>query len=229
MTALCVSEPPPDVVSSLKGKKQALLIGIVYRGTPHHLEGCINDAMNMRQFLIEHFGFDPANIRVMTEDATDPSLIPTRENILASMEWLIRDSQSGDSLFLQYSGHGTQQRDLDGDEDSAYDEAICPLDFETAGTIIDDKLNAVLVHPLQRGVRLTAVFAFTYYHDGRMEHQYSNGRRKSRVFVKQNIVVGAIKDAISKIANMGISQASTPVHHMTEEERIALKGNKVAD
>lgn len=36
------------------------------------------------------------------------------------------------------SGHGTQQADRDGDEGDEGDEAICPLDYERAGLIIDD-------------------------------------------------------------------------------------------
>jgi hypothetical protein len=39
------------------------------------------------------------------------------------MKWLVNDVKAGDSLFFMYSGHGTQVKDLDGDEDDGLDEA----------------------------------------------------------------------------------------------------------
>lgn len=69
----------------------------------------------------------------------------------------MQDVTSGSSLFLSFSGHGTQVRDEDGDEADGYDEAICPRDYATAGLLVDDDLNRLLVQPLPRGARLHAV------------------------------------------------------------------------
>lgn len=55
-------------------------------------------------------------------------------------------------------GHGGQTQDLDGDEDDGYDEVIYPVDFRTAGHIVDDQMHDILVKPLAPGVRLTAIF-----------------------------------------------------------------------
>jgi hypothetical protein len=55
-------------------------------------------------------------------------------------------------------GHGGQTPDLDGDEDDGYDEVIYPVDFRSAGHIVDDEMHRVMVRPLQPGVRLTAIF-----------------------------------------------------------------------
>jgi hypothetical protein len=43
-------------------------------------------------------------------------------------------------LFFNFSGHGTQVVDEDGDEEDGFDEALCPSDFEVAGTLTDDVL-----------------------------------------------------------------------------------------
>jgi hypothetical protein len=48
-------------------------------------------------------------------------------------------------------------RDTDGDEESGFDSAIVPSDFERAGVILDDFVNARLCRPLPAGVRLTIV------------------------------------------------------------------------
>lgn len=53
--------------------------------------------------------------------------------------------------------HGLRQKDYNLDEIDGFDEAICPIDFETEGPIIDDEINATIVRPLPRGVKLHAV------------------------------------------------------------------------
>jgi metacaspase-1 len=62
------------------------------------------------------------------------------------------------SIGLTSVGHGGQTKDLDGDEDDGYDEVIYPVDFRTAGHIVDDEMHRIMVAPLKPGVRLTAIF-----------------------------------------------------------------------
>jgi hypothetical protein len=38
-------------------RRKALLIGINYFGTKHQLSGCINDAMNMKDYLVRDRGY----------------------------------------------------------------------------------------------------------------------------------------------------------------------------
>src|SRR5271163_89930 len=75
---------------------------------------------------------------VLTDDQQNPAGRPTRANIIRAMHWLVAGAQPNDSLFLHYSGHGSQTEDLDGDEEDGLDETILPVDFKTAGMIIDD-------------------------------------------------------------------------------------------
>jgi metacaspase-1 len=70
----------------------------------------------------------------------------------------VAGAQPGDSLFLHYSGHGGQKRDLDGDEEDGMDETLCPCDYQKAGVILDDDMFRILVQPLPVGCRLTAIF-----------------------------------------------------------------------
>eukprot|EP01096_Ripella_sp_DP13-Kostka_P010618 TRINITY_DN41_c0_g1_i5.p1 TRINITY_DN41_c0_g1~~TRINITY_DN41_c0_g1_i5.p1 ORF type:complete len:476 (-),score=268.06 TRINITY_DN41_c0_g1_i5:109-1416(-) len=81
----------------------------------------------------------------------------TRANIIRGIEWLIAGAQPGDNLYFHFSGHGSQSKDLDGDEDDGFDETICPQDYKTAGMIVDDELHAKLVEPLPAGVHLQVV------------------------------------------------------------------------
>lgn len=144
--------------SQCNGKKKALCIGINYVGQKEELRGCINDANNMKRFLSAQFGYKEEDMVILTDDARDPRQIPTQQNILRAMEWLVRDARPNDSLFFHYSGHGGQTKDLDGDEEDGYDEVIYPVDFKVKGHIVDDLMHDIMVKRLPAGCRLTAIF-----------------------------------------------------------------------
>jgi len=122
------------------------------------LRGCINDVKNMSTYLNQHFGYKREDMVLLTDDQQNPMSQPTKANILRAMHWLVKDAQPNDSLFFHYSGHGGQTKDLDGDEDDGYDEVIYPVDFRTAGHIVDDDMHLIMVKSLKGGVRLTAIF-----------------------------------------------------------------------
>lgn len=95
----------------------------------------------------------------MTDDKEERNQlrIPTRYNILMAMRWLLENTKSGDSLVFHFSGHGTQEISMDGNEIDGLDEAICPVDYEEQGKILDDEINTAIVRPLPRGAKLHAI------------------------------------------------------------------------
>lgn len=107
---------------------------------------------------MESYNYKREDMVILTDDQANPVLQPTKQNILRAMNWLVNGAQPNDSLFLHYSGHGGQTKDLDGDEEDGYDEVIYPVDFKERGHIVDDEIHAIVVNPLQAGVRLTAIF-----------------------------------------------------------------------
>lgn len=143
-------------------RRKALIIGINYFGTKHQLNGCINDAMNIRKFLIEERGFpsSPHDMVVLTDDPRNRGtpFEPTGANLMAAFHWLVTGNHPGDSVWLSYSGHGGQVRDPDGDRDSGLDDTICPVDFEFNGQIDSDTLHKQIVSPMIREARLTVLF-----------------------------------------------------------------------
>ena len=140
------------------GNKKALLIGINYFKQKGELRGCLEDVKNVNEFLKRTYGFPSNNIMILTDDQKDPSKIPTKQNMLNGMAWLVQNAQPGDSLFFHYSGHGGSVADASGDEDDGFDETICPVDYKKAGQIVDDDMHKILVKPLQKGVKLTVIF-----------------------------------------------------------------------
>lgn len=159
------TRPDTDVekLSSQTGPKsvvkRALLIGINYFGQSAQLNGCINDIMNMRNYL-QTCGF--TEFTILKDERTDRKYknpdCPTRDNIIAAMKKAVAKTQDGDVLYVHYSGHGSHVRDLTGDEIDMEDECICPVDYDKSGFIIDDDLNKLLVQDLKKGATLRVCF-----------------------------------------------------------------------
>lgn len=203
--------------SKCNGNKKALFVGINYFGQKGELRGCINDVVNIKKFVSETFGFksDAEHMRVLTDDKKDdPSKMPTKANIIAGMKWLVAGAQEGDSLFFHYSGHGGSQKDVspDTDELDGQDETLIPVDYATAGQIVDDDLHAMLVAGLPKGVRLTAVMdcchsgsvfdlPYTYTIDGNLEIHETDNRKvaiEAAIAAGQAYFMGDKKKALQK-------------------------------
>ena len=145
--------------TAITGKRKALLVGINYFGKGEaELDGCVADAERVKAFLVARgFHDTPRSMRVLADTSPTMGLMPTRANILRGIEWLVKDAAAGDVLFFHFSGHGTQQVDVSGDEADGLDECIVPSDHETSGLLTDDQLFDRLVRPLPAGCRLTAL------------------------------------------------------------------------
>eukprot|EP00892_Ulva_mutabilis_P009241 jgi/Ulvmu1/668/UM010_0039.1 len=132
--------------------KHALLIGCNYPGTQAALRGCVNDVTSMNKMITTHYGFDPANIKILID--TDPNQEkPTGANIKKYLKAIVAAVAPGDILFIHFSGHGTQVPDKDGGEADKKDEAIVPTDLNI---ITDDDLRAIF-EPIPEGVKFTMV------------------------------------------------------------------------
>ncbi|KAK9069529.1 hypothetical protein SSX86_011433 [Deinandra increscens subsp. villosa] len=146
-----------ELSSQNHGRKRAVLCGITYNGHKKKLEASVHNVQSMQQLLVKKLGFPNDSILILTEEESNRSRIPTKRNILVSLQWLVKGSQSGDSLLFYYAGHGCRVPDEDGDETDGYDEALCPLDYKNEGLILDDEINATIVAPLTHGVTLHSV------------------------------------------------------------------------
>ncbi|VFQ81825.1 unnamed protein product [Cuscuta campestris] len=135
--------------------KRALLCGVTYQKERFKLRGTLQDVKNMRDLLVERFGFQPPSILILAEEELYRA--PTRKNILEGFKWLMRNLRTGDSLVFYFSGHGLRQPELEGDEIDGFDETICPLDFKSEGMIPDNAINDIIVKPLREGTKLHAI------------------------------------------------------------------------
>lgn len=141
--------------SKSNGIKRAVVIGINYVGSKGELFGCHSDAKNMIDFLKTNHSFEDENITILMDDGHHKS--PTYKNIMTAFRKVTRESTSGDTVFLHYSGHGGRVKDTTGDENDGYDETVIPVDYFRAGQIVDDDINFDLVRKMKKGVLVTAM------------------------------------------------------------------------
>ena len=75
--------------------KRALLIGINYINMGDaYIEGCIDDIISMKQYLIQSMDYKEDEIIMLRDDSSDPALQPTGNNIKTQLMNLLHDSQS---------------------------------------------------------------------------------------------------------------------------------------
>ncbi|WP_436716991.1 caspase family protein [Roseiconus lacunae] len=184
---------------SLQGTRKALCIGIdEYQ--QHPLGGCVNDMRTWASALQQH-DFDVDCL---------VNAHATREAIIKRMENLITSSRSGDSIVVQFAGHGTQVPDIDGDEaggqfTQGFDEALVPYDYLEGRVVLDDEIGE-LCRQTPSGVTLTLIFDCC--HSGTATRMFMNqpvalnaGERARFIdpayFVSRKAVIGTRKAVIS--------------------------------
>eukprot|EP00755_Sulcionema_specki_P008937 Sspe_Gene.42288::Locus_20531_Transcript_1_1_Confidence_1.000_Length_3288::g.42288::m.42288 len=136
------STPPADSVrTGVPGASKAVFVAAGYLGSPAETGAPAMAVTTLQQHLLK-WGFT-AQRRVLVDEC--PQFRPTRTAILSSLAWLAEDAQPGDSLLFAFVGHGS-------------DEALLPVDWETAGDITPAVFRDELVALLPFGVRLTCIF-----------------------------------------------------------------------
>lgn len=125
----------------------ALCIGINdYPGTGADLAGCVNDARDWQQAL-EARDFEVTTL--LDRQATGKAM---RHALRA----VVGRAATGDTVVVQFSGHGSFVPDESGDESDGTDECLCPYDVERKGPITDDELFEIF-SGRAAGVRLVMV------------------------------------------------------------------------
>ena len=141
-------------VTPIAKKQTALLVGVNYVGTSNELYGCINDTKNVQDLLKTKYNF--TNVTLLNDETSEK---PTKQNILNGLKTLLSNTNSGDTAFFMFSGHGTCTTDLNNDENDGRDELIMPIDAISIATcIIDDELNKLVRDTLKPGAKLVALF-----------------------------------------------------------------------
>jgi hypothetical protein len=132
--------------------RKALLVGINrYPNAP--LRGCLSDVETMADHLVEKWGWNHSDIRLLTDKRATTKAIRER------LEWLVEFATPGDTLLFHYSGHGAQMsiRSTAGGIGTMHD-CICPVDFDwSPERAMLDMDFADIFADIPKGVSLTWV------------------------------------------------------------------------
>jgi hypothetical protein len=155
----------------------ALLIGVDYYhpnslpegGYYPSLGGCVRDINHVENFLRYKVGISENNIIKLTSSFNDsangplepPETLPTYSNIVNAFENLTEKSQSGDQVYIHYSGHGgrvpTHIPNIKGP--NSYDETLVPTDIGNSSTryVRDTEMAKMIERMLKKGLIVTMI------------------------------------------------------------------------
>jgi hypothetical protein len=144
-------------------ENRALLIGVSeYRNENiPDLRGPVNDVLLMRDVLKKR-GVEDIELLATGVDGAEE---PTRANILRGFASLAERTEAGDLVYVHFSGHGSRQLDLQGDETDGLDEIFLPSDVEKApdgsGTVpnalTDDEIGQLTAEIRKKGANIFLV------------------------------------------------------------------------
>ena len=154
----------------------ALLIGIDrYEPNPYYndLQGCVRDINLVAQYLGHTLNVSQEHIWKLTSPleesnslsafrAARPEVKPTYANIVQAFKEVTERAQSGEQVYIHYSGHGgravTIYPELEGEQ--RQDEGIVPMDLGTLdGRYLRDVEIATLLKRLtDKGCMVTLIF-----------------------------------------------------------------------
>ena len=132
-------------VSSLSAReKRALAVGIGKYEDPSWGRINADNDLDYVVRILEEYQFADVTL-LKNEEAT-------KDAIVKELEMLADRCGRGDVVYIHFSGHGQQVKDMDGDEDDGYDESWIPYDAyrkccskdDGSHHLVDDEINVML-------------------------------------------------------------------------------------
>lgn len=151
--------PPPSnttpITTGVTGTKKAVIVGInAYPGAG--LKGCVNDAIDIRNFLKKTAAVTDATAMrdwcIKSLSFKEDEIVflidkdATTANILQACVWLSADTKPGDVRYFWYSGHGAEWAGSNtANQPDHQNQIICPVDFawDEAHMIQDVQLHKI--------------------------------------------------------------------------------------
>jgi len=156
-----------------------LQVGIDAYQYVNTLDGCVQDVQDMKQVLIQKFNLAPQNILTLTNrQATHKGIIDAfRTHLIANAK-----RHPNAVVIFQYSGHGSQVDDTNGDESDGLDETIVSVDSRDPQNknfdITDDELGDLFAELSQYTSNIT--FILDSCHSGSASRGTNKVRRVAK-------------------------------------------------
>lgn len=126
--------------------KFALLIGLNYNNDKEYqLKSSYNDILLMKKYLESGEEFDPNKIFVITDEQEkkNTDFYGTFFNIVKKIKEILAIATSNDIVFIYFTGHGTQIKDINNEEIDGKDEVFIPVNHKN-NLISDDLVKELL-------------------------------------------------------------------------------------
>ena len=161
--------------------KWVVLIGIDFyaRGTARpgmevpSLQGCVEDVTLVESFLRSNFNVNDSNLFKLTATppadgslnvpTESPRKRPTYENMIETFLTVTQQAESGDSVYIHYSGHGGRAQTifahLKQSRGTHLDEVLVPYDINSTGGryLRDVEIAALFRGMVDKGLILAVV------------------------------------------------------------------------
>jgi hypothetical protein len=231
----------PSVASA---ETRAVIVGV--SGYPNlaetfRLSGPKNDAREVATTIVG-LGVKPANVTVLADGIgrlPDGIATPepgTKAAILAALDKLVAETQPGDLAFFYFSGHGSQQPDLNGDEEGGADEIFLPYDIGrwsdsndgVDNALVDDELSQRVEKILDKGAdffgMIDACHSATGFRDIEGDETHARGVDPAELGVPPTAGVAkrpAVK-ATGKAAEAKTGRGHAAFFYAAQEYEVAL-------
>jgi len=150
----------PATPSELTKLRRKEVHGSFARRSIPDLGGAVNDALAMKEILIDRFGFEERNIILLTNEQA------TGDRVLTLLRThLIDSAASGDVSLFYFAGHGSRIRNTAGrnKNSSGYDSTLVPADALLGVPDIRSKeLARIYGQAPRKGVTLTVIHDSCY-------------------------------------------------------------------
>ena len=227
------STPGPQTKDSSaatpSGNRKALCIGInEYPQSP--LAGCVQDSHDWEQ-LFGSVGFEVTTLRDQQA---------TRSAIFQSISTLLDSANPGDTVVIQYAGHGTKvpivgpaKPDEVGDTPE-HDEALVPIDYLDNGLVLDDDIGELCNRNIKDGVSVN--FVMDCCHSGSITRMFlnkpnldPNGQSRSRYLPATPELLAAHRRSLQQQSNLrSLNSAPNPYRGRKEILFAACRSSEVA-
>lgn len=185
--------PSPQLLAPRRADRRAVLISLTYNYSKHvnSMPSCVKDLSKLYDLLMLQLRFEKENIWVLSDELRvvpgAVSFTPTRENVINSLKWLIKDSRRGDQLMFYFCGQGCRVQRGRGHA-VPFQYYIMPADYRPGYAISDTELHNALVQRLPDGATLTAVLD-CHYSEKLMKlpfiHSMTKGRRRTFILEEE--------------------------------------------
>ncbi len=219
------------MAQNTESKFYALLIGIDnYQSIPTYppiyknLGGCVRDITKVKAYLQKTLELPSEQIWALTAPvketnqlgsirAAKDNLLPTYKNIVNAFAEITATANSGDQVYIHYSGHGGRAKTIYGDLKGGvrHDESIVPMDIadENSRHLRDVEITTLLKRLTDKGCVTTVIFDSCHSGDATRGDYAVRGSKE--IDTKDSKITSLVASDEELIANWKIANKSQGV------------------